>query len=84
MLHVRVRLCLCVAKQACFVASVLLSSVNVIQIEMKGSDGVLWVTVAQKMKSGGDQLDPVRGNKIVRRNFSAQPYSTVTYWYDGL
>lgn len=35
-------------KQACFVASELLSNVNVIQLEMKGSVGVLWVIVAEK------------------------------------
>lgn len=68
-LNVSVCDCLCGVKQACFVASVLLSSVNVIQLEMKGSDGVLWVSVAQKMKSGSGQLDSVRGNKILRINF---------------
>lgn len=35
-------------KQARSVASELLSSVNVIQLEMKGSDGVLSVIVAEK------------------------------------
>lgn len=40
-----------VVKQACFVASVILSSVNVIQLEMKSSDGVLWVTVAKEWRA---------------------------------
>lgn len=48
--------CLCVSvsvcgKEGCFVASMLLSSVNVIQLEMKGSVGVLWVTVAEKWRA---------------------------------
>lgn len=46
---------------------------------MKGSDGVLWVTVAQEMKSGSGQLDPVKGNEILKKL-----YKTVIYWYNGL
>jgi len=42
--------CLCVVKQACFAASELLSGVNAIQLEMKGSDGVLWVIVAGRWR----------------------------------
>lgn len=40
--------CLCVVKRACFEASELLISVNVIELEMKGSDGVLRVIVPEK------------------------------------